>query len=133
MLRAGSFLQNRQAALGRLDLLVWTGLLTQLGRAGPLWARSPFSFFSVLLISINVLILIKCKTNRRKNPKITNKDFLESLWVDLHSRVMIWHMLVEVFYCFYLTLLIWVFRNKFITKVVILQLLWNFYGSLLML
>ena len=39
-----------------------------------------------------------------KNHKIANEDFLESLWVDLHSGVIIWYVLVESFWCVYLFL-----------------------------
>ena len=64
-----------------------------------------------------------------ENHKIENKDVLESLLVDLCSGYIIWYVLVEK-YC---PRILFIFvRNKFIFIVILLRLLWNFYGRLFM-
>ena len=64
-----------------------------------------------------------------ENHKIENKDVLESLWLDLCNESIIWHMLVEKYCPRILSMLV---RDKIIYVVMLLLLLWNFYGRLLM-
>ena len=64
-----------------------------------------------------------------ENHKIENKDVLESLWLDLCNEPIIWHMLVEKYCPRILSMLV---RDKIIYVVMLLLLLWNFYGRLFM-
>ena len=73
--------------------------------------------------------LWKFIVNHRKIKKIGNEDVLESSWLDLCSGCIILYVLVEKSCFRFLPML---FREKFISTVVLLQLTWNCYGSLLM-
>ena len=64
-----------------------------------------------------------------ENHKIENKDVLESLWLDLCNEPIIWHVLVEKYCPRVLSMLV---RDKIIYVVMLLLLLWNFYGRLVM-
>ena len=64
-----------------------------------------------------------------ENHKIENKDVLESLWLDICHEPIIWHMLVEKYCPIILSMLV---RDKIIYVVMLLLLLWNFYGRLFM-
>ena len=64
-----------------------------------------------------------------ENDKIENKDVLESLWSDLCNEPIIWYVLVEKYCPRILSMLV---RDKIIYVVMLLLLLWNFYGRLFM-
>ena len=64
-----------------------------------------------------------------ENHKIGNKDVLEYLWLDLCNEPIIWHVLVEKYCPRILSMLV---RDKIIYVVMLLLLLWNFYGRLFM-
>ena len=71
-------------------------------------------------IAINRLESLKMHSKLYKNRKISNKDFLKSLKLDLCIGVKICWVLTESFCCFYLSM---ENRDKFITKVALLQML----------
>ena len=60
-------------------------------------------------IAFNLARTLENHNKSDKNHKIANEDFLESLRVDLGTRVILSHVLVEGFCCFYLSMLIRVF------------------------
>ena len=64
-----------------------------------------------------------------ENHKIENKDVLESLWLDLCNEPIIWYVLVEEYCPRILSMFV---RDKIIYVVMLLLLLWNFYGRLFM-
>ena len=58
--------------------------------------RGCFCFFSFLFISAEFL---KNHNKSQKNHKIKHSILLDSWWVDLHSKYIIWYTLVQSFFC----------------------------------